>query len=97
MTAQAFHLLPSAGWMTRLGLSVVLAYQLAAATGAMIVINDYGRRQLRFFEMRRLIQDYGKQLQQTQSWTSVLRVVARVEKSCLLKSSNRGRCIEIRN
>jgi hypothetical protein len=83
MTAQVFHLLPSDGWMTWLGLAVVLAYQLAAATGAMIVINDYGRRQLRFLEMRRLIQDYGKQLQQTQSWPSVLRVVARVEKTLL--------------
>ena len=74
--------------MTRLGLSVVLAYQLAAATGAMIVINDYGRRQLRFLEMRRLIQDYGKQLQQTQSWTSVLRVVARVEKTLLSRQGS---------
>jgi len=83
MTAQVFHLLPSDGWMTWLGLAVVLAYQLAAATGAMIVVNDYGRRQQRFLEMRRLIQDYGKQLQQTQSWPSVLRVVARVEKTLL--------------
>jgi hypothetical protein len=33
--------------------------------------------------MRRLIQDYGKQLEQTQSWPSVLRVVTRVEKTLL--------------
>jgi hypothetical protein len=83
MTAQVFHLLPSNGWMSWLGLAVVLAYQLAAVTGAMIVVNDYGRRRRRFLEMRRLILDYRKQLEQTKSWTSVLRVVARVEKTLL--------------
>jgi hypothetical protein len=49
----------------------------------MVAVNDYGRRQQRFLEMRRLILDYGKQLEQTQSWTSVLRVVSRVEKTLL--------------
>ena len=49
----------------------------------MIVVNDYGRRRRRFLEMRRLILDYEKQLQQTQSWTSVLRVVSWVEKTLL--------------
>jgi hypothetical protein len=85
MTAQVFHLLPSNGWMSWLGLAMVLAYQLAAGTGAMLVVNDYGRRQQRFLEMRRLIQDYGKQLKQTQSWPSVLRVVSRVEKTLLIE------------
>jgi hypothetical protein len=83
MTAQVFHLLPSSGWMSWLGLMVVLAFQLAAGTGAMIAVNDYGRRQQRFLEMRRLILDYGKQLEQTQSWTSVLHVVSRVERTLL--------------
>ena len=82
-TAQVFHLLPSEGWMSWLGLAVVLAYQIAAGTGAMVVVNDYGRRHQRFLEMRRLILDYGKQLEQTQSWTSVLRVASRVEKTLL--------------
>ena len=83
MTAQVFHLLPTDGWMSWVGLAVVLAYQIAAGTGTMVVINDYARRQQRFLEMRRLVLDYGKQLEQTQSWTSVLRVVARVEKTLL--------------
>ncbi|MBV8278484.1 MAG: hypothetical protein JO170_24940 [Verrucomicrobia bacterium] len=83
MTAQVLHLLPSEGWMSWLGLAVVLAYQIAAAAGAMNAINDYARRQQRFLDLRRLILDYGKQLEQTQSWTSVLRVVSRVEKTLL--------------
>ena len=83
MTAQVFHLLPSSGWMSWLGLAVVLAFQLAAGAGAIIAVNDYGRRQQRFLEMRRLILDYGRQLEQTQSWTSVLRVVSCVEKTLL--------------
>jgi hypothetical protein len=83
ITAQVLHLLPSEGWMSWLGLAVVLAYQVAAGTGAIVVVNDSGRRQQRFLEMRRLILGYGKQLEQTQSWTSVLRVVSRVEKTLL--------------
>jgi hypothetical protein len=44
----------------------------------------------RFLEMRRLILDYGKQLEQTQSWTSVLRVVSRVEKTLLTEVIDGG-------
>jgi hypothetical protein len=69
--------------MSWLSLGVVLAFQVAAGLGAMIVINDYARRRQRFLEMQRLILNYGKQLQQTQSWTSLLRVVSRVEKTLL--------------
>jgi hypothetical protein len=83
LTSQIFHLLPPGIWMSWLSLGVVLAFQVAAGLGAMIVINDYARRRQRFLEMQRLILNYGKQLQQSQSWTSLLRVVSRVEKTLL--------------
>jgi hypothetical protein len=83
LTSQIFHLLSPGTWLSWLSLGVVLAFQVAAGIGAMIVINDYARRRQRFLEMQRLILNYGKQLQQTQSWTSLLRVVSRVEKTLL--------------
>ena len=82
-SSQVFHLMPSGTWTSWLNLGVVLGFQLAAGIGTMIVINDYARRRQRFLETRRLVLDYNKQLEQAQSWPSVLRVVTRIEKALL--------------
>jgi hypothetical protein len=83
ISCKVFHLLPPGRWMSWMALGIVVAFQVAAGTGAMIVINDYARRQQRYTETRQLILNYGKQLEPAQTWTSVLRVVNRVEKTLL--------------
>jgi hypothetical protein len=73
MSSKIFPSFPSGPWTSLLGLAVALALQIAAGIGAMIVINDYARRQQRYLEMRRLILNYGKQLEQAQTWPSLFR------------------------
>jgi len=83
VVSQLLHLLPAGAWMIWLGLAIVLAFQIAAGAGALIVINDYARRQRRYLEMRRLILNYATQLEQAQTWASILRIVTLVEKTLL--------------
>lgn len=85
MSSKIFHMPPPGAWTSEFGLAIALALQIAAGIGAIIVINDYGRRQLRYLEMRTLILDYGKQLQQAKSWPSVLRLVILIEKALLVE------------
>ena len=82
MASRIFHFFPDA-WMSWVVLGIGLAFQAAAGTGALMVINDYHRREKRYREIRRLIEIQGQRLEQAQTWTSVLRIVKRIERTLL--------------
>jgi hypothetical protein len=83
VACSAFQWGETGHWKSEFGLAVAISFQVAAVTGAIVVINDYGRRQQRYVEMRDLILSYAGQLRGAQSWTSVLRVVTRIERALL--------------
>jgi hypothetical protein len=83
VACSAFQWGETGHWKSEFGLAVAFAFQVAAVTGATVAINDYGRRQQRYVEMRNLILSYAGQLRGAQSWTSVLRIVTRVERALL--------------
>jgi hypothetical protein len=62
-----------------------LAFQIATVAGALLVVNDIERRRQRFREMQYLLTEWDSQLERLRTWTSVLRIVNRIERALLIE------------
>jgi hypothetical protein len=58
-------------------------FQIAAIAGAMFVVNDHERRRVRYRELHDLLREWDKQLAFAQTWPTLLKIAASVEKALL--------------
>src|SRR5579864_239275 len=66
-----------------LALSVALFFQIATVAGSLVVVNDYVRRRDRYRELHRMLLQWDKQLELSETWPIVLRIASTVEKAML--------------
>ena len=66
-----------------LALSVAILFQIATVAGSLVVVNDYVRRRDRFRELHRMLLQWDKQLELSETWSIVLRIATTVEKALL--------------
>jgi hypothetical protein len=66
-----------------LSLSVAILFQIATVAGSFVVVNDYVRRRDRYYELHRMLMQWDKQLELSQTWPVVLRISTSVEKALL--------------
>jgi hypothetical protein len=66
-----------------LSLSVAILFQIATVAGSLVVVNDFVRRRDRYCELHRMLVEWDKQLELSQTWAIVLRVATTVEKALL--------------
>lgn len=66
-----------------LALSVALFFQIATVAGSLVVVNDYVRRRDRYTELHRMLVQWDKQLELSETWPIVLRIASTVEKALL--------------
>jgi uncharacterized membrane protein YciS (DUF1049 family) len=66
-----------------LSLLVAIMFQIATVAGSLVVVNDYVRRRDRYRELHRMLMQWDKQLELSQTWPIVLRIAAIVEKALL--------------
>ncbi len=72
-----------APWKQLLPLSGSVFFQLATIVGAMLVVNDYERRRVRYRELHQLLKEWDKQLEFARTWPILIRIAERVEKALL--------------
>ncbi len=70
-------------WKPLLPLSGSVFFQVATIAGAMLVVNDYQRRRVRYRELHDMLQEWDKQLKFAQTWPTLMRIAERVEKALL--------------
>ena len=58
-------------------------YALATVAGSLVVVNDYVRRRDRYRELHRMLVQWDKQLDLSETWHIVLRIATTVEKALL--------------
>jgi len=73
----------SGSWRPVLGLSAAAFFQIATVAGSLVVINDYERRRDRYRELHRMLVQWDKQLELSETWPIVLRIATTVEKALL--------------
>ncbi|HSZ19471.1 MAG TPA: hypothetical protein VK770_06755 [Candidatus Acidoferrum sp.] len=73
----------SARLKPELALSVALFFQIATVAGSLVVVNDYVRRRDRYRELHRMLVQWDKQLDLSETWHIVLRIATTVEKALL--------------
>ena len=73
----------SAGLRPKLALWVAIFFQVATVAGSIVVVNDYVRRRDRYRELHRMLAQWDKQLELSETWAIVLRVASTVEKALL--------------
>jgi hypothetical protein len=66
-----------------LALSVAIFFQIATVAGSLVVVYDYVRRRDRYRELHRMLVQWDKQLELSQTWAIVLRIASTVEKALL--------------
>jgi hypothetical protein len=66
-----------------LSMSVALFFQIATVAGSLVVVNDYVRRRDRYRELHRMLLQWDKQLELSETWPIVLRIASTVEKALL--------------
>jgi len=66
-----------------MALSVAILFQTATVAGSLVVVYDYVRRRDRYREMHRMLLQWDKQLELSETWSIVLRVATTVEKALL--------------
>ncbi len=66
-----------------LALSVAILFQVATVAGSLVVVNDYVRRRDRYRELHRMLKQWDKQLELSETWAIVLRITSTVEKALL--------------
>ena len=71
------------GWKPDLAFAAASFFQIATVAGALLVVNDYERRRDRYRELHRMLTQWDKQLELTQTWPTVLRTTSMVEKALL--------------
>jgi hypothetical protein len=70
-------------WNQILPLSGSVFFQVATIAGAMLVVNDYERRRIRYRELHQLLIEWDKQLEFARTWPVVIRIAEMVEKALL--------------
>ena len=70
-------------WKLALALAAATCFQIATAAGALLVVNDHQRRRERYRELHRMLLQWDKQLELSETWTIVLRITSTVEKALL--------------
>jgi hypothetical protein len=66
-----------------LALSVAICFQIATVAGSLVVVYDYVRRRDRYRELHRMLVQWDKQMELSQTWPIVLRIASTVEKALL--------------
>jgi hypothetical protein len=66
-----------------LALAATTLFQIATVAGALSAVNDYQRRRDRFRELHRMLTRWDKQLELSQTWSTVLRITSTIEKALL--------------
>src|SRR5579862_1475972 len=66
-----------------LALSVAAFFQIATVAGSLVVINDFERRRDRYRELHRMLVQWDKQLELSETWHTVLGIATTVEKALL--------------
>jgi hypothetical protein len=70
-------------WKTALALAATTCFQVATVAGALLVVNDHQRRRERYRDLHRMLVQWDKQLELSQTWPIVLRITSMVEKALL--------------
>jgi hypothetical protein len=70
-------------WKPVLALAATTCFQIATVAGALLVVNDFQRRRDRFRELHRMLTQWDKQLELSQTWSTVLRITSTIEKALL--------------
>lgn len=73
----------SARLKPELALSIAIFFQIATVAGSLVVVNDYVRRRDRYRELHRMLVQWDKQLELSETWHIVLRIATTVEKALL--------------
>jgi hypothetical protein len=66
-----------------LALAATTCFQIATVAGALLVVNDHQRRRQHYRELHRMLTQWDKQLEISQTWPIVLRITSMVEKALL--------------
>jgi hypothetical protein len=66
-----------------LSLAGSVFFQIATILGALLVVNDYQRRRVRYRELHEMLKEWDKQLEFARTWPIVIRIAERVEKALL--------------
>jgi hypothetical protein len=66
-----------------LALLVAISFQIATVAGSLVVINDYVRRRDRYRELHRMLLQWDKQLELSETWSTTLRIASTAEKALL--------------
>jgi hypothetical protein len=70
-------------WKPVISLAATTGFQIATVAGALLIVNDYQRRRDRYRELHRMLIQWDKQLQLSQTWPTVLRITTMIEKALL--------------
>ena len=70
-------------WHPVLALVATAGFQLATVAGALLFVYDYQRRRERYRDLHRMLVQWDKQLELSQTWPIVLRTTSLVEKALL--------------
>jgi hypothetical protein len=81
--AHGFRVWMPGRWKPELAFASAACFQLATVAGALLVVNDYERRRDRYRELHRMLTQWDKQLELSETWTIVLGIASKVEKALL--------------
>ena len=81
--AHGLHVWMPGRWKPELAFTAASFFQIATVAGALLVVNDYERRRDRYRELHRMLTQWDKQLDLSQTWPIVLRITSMVEKALL--------------
>jgi hypothetical protein len=70
-------------WKPEIALAAATCFQIATVVGALLVVNDYERRRDRYRDLHRMLIQWDKQLELSETWPIVLRITSMVEKALL--------------
>lgn len=70
-------------WKPVLALAATAGFQIATVAGSLLFVYDYQRRRERYRDLHRMLSQWDKQLELSQTWPIVLRVTSLVEKALL--------------
>lgn len=82
-SAHGLRVLMPGGWKPELAFAAATGFQIVTVAGALLVVNDYERRRDRYRELHRMLIQWDKQLELSETWAIVLRITSKVEKALL--------------
>jgi hypothetical protein len=68
-----------------IAIGAAVAFEVATVAGALLVVNDCGRRVQRYREMQYLLNEWDAQLERLRTWATVLVIANRVERALLIE------------